>query len=291
MERTFDFITDTCCGMPQEYIEAHGVTVLPLGYTIAGETYGGIEGKQLPPKEFYRLLREGNVCHTFQVTAEQAKPSVEASFKAGRDVVIVTFSSALSGTASSFTIAANELMEKYPSRKAFIVDSLGGSLGEGMLLEYLVKKADAGTSIEEVYAYGDWLRHRIAYLFTVDDLDCLRRGGRISGAVAVVGKLLKIKPLLHANPKGLLMPIAKIVGRKRSLEALADEAAKRSDLSPEDPIYISHGDCEEDAVKLAALMKERLGEHPTMINFVDPVMGAHGGPGVLAVFLKCKVRE
>ncbi|MFQ9737266.1 MAG: DegV family protein [Christensenellaceae bacterium] len=140
MERTFDFITDTCCGMPQEYIEAHGVTVLPLGYTIAGETYGGIEGKQLPPKEFYRLLREGNVCHTFQVTAEQAKPSVEASFKAGRDVVIVTFSSALSGTASSFTIAANELMEKYPARKTFIVDSLGGSLGEGMLLEYLVKK-------------------------------------------------------------------------------------------------------------------------------------------------------
>lgn len=195
MERTFDFITDTCCGMPQEYIEAHGVTVLPLGYTIAGETYGGIEGKQLPPKEFYRLLREGNVCHTFQVTAEQAKPSVEASFKAGRDVVIVTFSSALSGTASSFTIAANELMEKYPARKTFIVDSLGGSLGEGMLLEYLVKKADAGASIEEVYAYGDWLRHRIAYLFTVDDLDCLRRGGRISGAVAVVGKLLKIKPV------------------------------------------------------------------------------------------------
>lgn len=291
MERNFDIITDSCCGMPQEFTEANEIAVLPLGYTVDGKTYGGAENETLPLKELYARLRAGSDCHTFQVTAEQARPQIEKSFKKGRDVLIVAFSSALSGTASSFTVAANELTELYPDRKAYVLDSLSGSMGQGMLIEYLIEKAEAGATFEEVCAYGEKLKRRIQHLFTVDDLEFLRKGGRISGAVAVVGKLLKIKPLLHANPKGLLMPIAKIVGRKRSLEALADEAAKRSDLSPEDPIYISHGDCEEDAVKLAALMKERLGEHPTMINFVDPVMGAHGGPGVLAVFLKCKVRE
>ena len=192
MERNFDIITDSCCGMPQEFTEANEIAVLPLGYTVDGKTYGGAENETLPLKELYARLRAGSDCHTFQVTAEQARPQIEKSFKKGRDVLIVAFSSALSGTASSFTVAANELTELYPDRKAYVLDSLSGSMGQGMLIEYLIEKAEAGATFEEVCAYGEKLKRRIQHLFSVDDLEFLRKGGRISGAVAVVGKLLKI---------------------------------------------------------------------------------------------------
>ena len=292
MERTFDIITDTCSGMPREFYEENGVTVLPLGYTLEGDTYGGIEEGAIPIEEFYRRLREGQTCHTFQVTAEQAKPHIEASFKKGRDVLIVAFSSALSGTASSFMVAATELVESYPGRKALVIDSLAGSMGQGMLVEYIVKEAEKGISVDQAFAYGDKLKRRIQHLFTVDSLEFLRRGGRISSAVAVVGKLLKIKPLLHATPKGTLAPIAKIVGRKRSLEALADEAKKRADLDDGDPVFIAHGDCLEDAQRLEVLVRERFGQNRrVVVNYMDPVMGAHGGPGILALFFKGKIRE
>lgn len=291
MERSFDIITDTCSGMPRDFYKENDVAVLPLGYTIGADTYGGIDGKDLPIEEFYKLLREGNVCHTFQVTAEQAKPQIEKSFRAGKDVLILAFSSALSGTASSFTVAATELVESYPGRRALVLDSLSGTLGQGMLLEYLVKKADEGKSLDEVYAYGEKLKHRIQHLFTVDSLEFLRKGGRISSAVAVVGKLLKIKPLLHATSKGTLGPIGKVIGRKRSLEAIADEAQKRADLAEDDPIFIAHGNCEEDALKMADILRQRFGEkRRILINYMDPVMGAHGGPGILAIFFKGIVR-
>ncbi|MFQ7079128.1 MAG: DegV family protein [Christensenellaceae bacterium] len=207
MERTFDFITDTCCGMPQEYIEAHGVTVLPLGYTIAGETYGGIEGKQLPPRSSPSARRKRL---SFQVTAEQAKPSVEASSgRAGhvdRHLFLRAFGDRLlvydcGQRTDGKSIPRASFYRRFPRRLAW----------RRHALEYLVKKADAGASIEEVYAYGDWLRHRIAYLFTVDDLDCLRRGGRISGAVAVV-EAPQIKPA----------PLTK----RRCYRGIVDESAR-----------------------------------------------------------------
>lgn len=292
MKRTFDIITDTCSGMPEEFYEQNGIAVLPLGYTLGNETYGGIDGKTLPVETFYKLLREGNECHTFQVTSEQAKPQIEASFKDGKDVLIVSFSSALSGTASSFTVAATELVESYPGRKALILDSMGGSMGQGMLIEYLLKKAETGASLDDVYNYGEQLKMHIQHLFTVDDLEFLKKGGRISAAVAAIGKLLKIKPLLHATPKGTLGSFWKILGRKRSLEALADEAKKRAELTDDDPIFIAHGDCEEDALRMAELLKERFGKNRRIvINYMDPVMGAHGGPGILAIFFKGKLRE
>lgn len=292
MNRTFDIITDTCSGMPSDFYEKNGVYVLPLGYTLGTETYGGIDGKTQPIEDFYRALREGVECHTFQVTAEQAKPRIEASFKEGRDVLIVAFSSALSGTASSFTVAATELVEDYPGRKALVLDSMGGSMGQGLLIEYLVEKAESGASLEEVYACGEQLKKHIQHLFTVDSLEFLKKGGRISAAVAMVGKLLKIKPLLHATPKGTLGSFWKVIGRKRSLEALADEAKKRAELSENDPVFIAHGDCIEDAKQMETLLKERFGENRRIvINYMDPVMGAHGGPGILAIFFKGKLRE
>ena len=292
MQRQFDIITDSCCGMPREFYEEHGITEIPLGYTLDGVSYGGGEGKALPLKEFYARLRAGAECHTFQVTAEQVRPVIESSFRAGRDVLAVVFSSALSGTASSFSVAASSLVEEYPERRALVLDSMGGSMGEGLLVGYLLQRADGGASLDETYAYGETLKRHIQHLFTVEDLEFLKRGGRISPAVVVVGKLLKIKPLLHATPKGTLGPIAKIVGRKRSLEALADEAVRRAELSDTDPVFIAHGDCEEDAKRMESLLRERFGHHRRiLINYMDPVMGAHGGPGILAVFFKGKLRE
>lgn len=140
MTKTFDIITDTCSGMPQEFYEKHGIAVLPLGYTLNGVTYGGADGDSMPIREFYQKLREGAECHTFQVTAEQVRPCIEKSFREGRDVLAVVFSSALSGTASSFSVAATSLVESYPGRKALVLDSMGGSMGEGLLIEYLLKK-------------------------------------------------------------------------------------------------------------------------------------------------------
>lgn len=292
MTKTFDIITDTCSGMPQEFYEKHGIAVLPLGYTLNGVTYGGTDGDSMPIREFYQKLREGAECHTFQVTAEQVCPCIEKSFREGRDVLAVVFSSALSGTASSFSVAATSLVESYPGRKALVLDSMGGSMGEGLLIEYLLKKAEEGASLDETYAYGEKLKRHIQHLFTVDDLEFLKKGGRISPAVAVVGKLLKIKPILHATPKGTLGPIAKIVGRKRALEALADEAKRRAELEEDDPVFIAHGDCEEDALKMQELLRERFGQdRRILINYMDPVMGAHGGPGILAIFFRGKLRE
>lgn len=292
MTRQFDIITDSCSGMPREFYEEHHIAELPLGYTLDGVSYGGADGETLPVKEFYARLRAGAESHTFQVTAEQVRPCIEQSFRAGRDVLAVVFSSALSGTASSFSVAATSLVEEFPGRRALVLDSMGGSMGEGMLIEYLLKKADAGASLDEVYAYGESLKKRIQHLFTVDDLEFLKKGGRISPAVAVVGKLLKIKPLLHATPKGTLGPIAKIVGRKRALEALADEAKRRAELEKDDPVFIAHGDCEEDALRMETLLRERFGQdRRILINYMDPVMGTHGGPGILAIFFKGKIRE
>lgn len=291
MVRTFDFITDSCNGMPDDFNEQNGVKVVPLGYTLDGRTYGGADGATPSPRELYAALREGKECHTFQVTSEQAKPYIEESFRQGRDVIIVAFSSALSGTASSFSVAASELTEAYPDRKALVLDSIGGSMGQGLLIRYMLQKAESGADADETYAYGEQMKRHIQHLFTVDDLEYLKKGGRISGAVAMVGKLLKIKPLLHATPKGTLAPIAKIVGRKRALDALAEECVKRAELDDGDPVYIAHGDCEEEALRLKEQLTAKLGERPFVINYMDPVMGTHGGPGILAVFFKGKLRE
>ena len=213
--RKFDVVTDSGCDMPESYYAGHDLDVVRLGFTMDGVSYGGEDGQKITDKAFYDKLRGGAMPTTYQVTGEAARAHIETHFKAGRDVLCVTFSSGLSGTHDSFVVAAKELQEKYPERKAVVVDSLCASMGQGLLVDYILKKADSGVSLEETAAYAEELKLHILHSFTVDNLFHLRRGGRVSGMTAVVGSILKIKPVMHVDNRGKLVVVGKAMGRKK----------------------------------------------------------------------------
>ena len=221
-KRNFVMITDTGCDMPAEYLEKHKIAVVKLGFTMNNVNYEGQSGEKISPKDFYEKLRNGAMPTTYQVTGEQAKESMEPFLKEGKDVFALTFSSGLSGTSGSFVVAARELQKAYPERKIVVVDSLCASMGQGLLLDYLIKKADAGASIEEAQAYVEDLKLHICHHFTVDNLFHLKRGGRVSTATAIVGSILKIKPIMHVDDMGKLVAIGKVVGRKKALATLVE---------------------------------------------------------------------
>jgi DegV family protein with EDD domain len=284
MNRKFDIITDTACDMPAEYLEKNEVVAVPLGFNMDNENYEGESGQKMDPKEFYAKLRDGKMPTTYQVTAEQAKTYIEKSLNADRDVLIITFSSGLSGTSGSFVVAARELSKEYPKRKILVVDSLCASMGEGLLVDYVVKKAETGCSIEETAKYAEDLKLRICQHFTVDNLFHLKRGGRVSTTTAVVGTMLKIKPLMHVSDEGKLVAIGKTTGRKKSLATLVDYLVATNDIPDGDPIFISHGDCIEDVEYVKTLLNAKFPNTEIMVNYVGPVIGAHSGCGTVAIF-------
>ena len=290
MNRKFVIITDSAADLPQEYYLKHEIDCVPLGFIMDGVTYGGEEGKHMEEKEFYAKLRGGSMPTTFQISPEQAKSHIEKHVKEGEDVLICAFSSGLSGTANSFALAARELSEEYPERKIMFVDSLCASLGQGLFVDYVVRKAETGASIEETHAYAEDLKQHICHYFTVDNLFHLKRGGRVSATTAVIGSMLKIKPVLHVDHEGHLIPIGKSMGRKKSISALVEHMKELQTLEADDPIFISHGDCEEDVAYLKGLLKESFGEREIMVNCIGSVIGTHSGAGTLALFFKGKHR-
>ena len=289
--RKFDIITDSSCDMPQDYLQAHGVACVNLGFTMDNVNYAGESGEKITEKEFYAKLRAGSMPTTYQVTAETAKPYMEASLQKGRDVLVIAFSSGLSGTAGSFFVAAREMNEKYPNQKVVVVDSLCASMGEGLLLDYVVKKADLGASLEETAEYAEDLKLHICHHFTVDNLFHLKRGGRVTAATAILGSVLKIKPVMHVSNEGKLVPVAKVMGRKKSLNALVENLCKTQTMGEDDPIFISHGDCMEDVEYVAKQLREKFPGKEIVVNYVGAVIGTHAGAGVVAVFHKGKQRN
>ena len=290
MGRKFDIVVDSACDMPQEYLEKHGVACVSLGFNMNNINYEGESGEKLPLPEFYAKLREGAMPTTYQVTGELAKQYMRKSLDAGRDVLVVAFSSALSGTAGSFVVAARDLAEEYPDRTIKVVDSLCASMGEGLLLDYVIKKADAGATIEETAQYAEDLKLHICHHFTVDNLFHLKRGGRVSTTTAIIGSILKIKPVMHVDDEGRLTAIGKAMGRKKSLHTLVENLFAEADMDENDPIFISHGDCMEDVEYAISLIKEKLPNVEIMVNYVGAVIGSHAGAGVVAIFNKGKRR-
>ncbi len=286
MERLFDIITDSACDMPKAYLEEHGVACVKLGFNMDNVNYEGESGEPIDEKTFYNKLREGSMPTTYQVTAEQAKPVIEKSLQSGRDVLIIAFSSGLSGTAGSFIVAARELSAQYPSCKIRVVDSLCASMGEGLLLDYVVKKADEGADIETTTKYAEDLKLHICHHFTVDDLFHLKRGGRVSTATAVVGSMLKIKPVMHVDDAGKLVAIGKAMGRKKSLHTLVENLMETKDMDENDPIFISHGDCMEDVEYVKELLLEKMPNVQIYVHYVGSVIGTHSGVGTVAIFNK-----
>lgn len=290
MERKFVIVTDSSCDLTQNYLTENNVHCVSLGFTIDGVVYGGDDGEVMDVQTFYDVLRKGAMPKTYQVSPEQAKIHLQPFVEAGKDVLVIAFSSGLSGTANSFAVAARELQEEFPARKVLVVDSLCASLGEGLLVDYVIKKADTGAEIDDVFAYANQLKWHICHQFTVDNLFHLKRGGRVSSTTAIVGTILKIKPVMHVDDEGRLVPVGKAMGRRKSISSLVEHMEKLADLGEEDPIFISHGDCMEDVEILMGYIQEKFGKRNFYVNYVGNVIGTHSGAGTLALFFKGKHR-
>ncbi len=278
----FQILTDSCCDIPAQMYEKLHLTVLPLSVQFQGEVTDDRNDDSL--KALYSALRKGEVAKTSAVNPDRWSHAMEAALTAGRDVLTLVFSSGLSTTYQSAVIAANELLEKYPDRKIRVVDSLSASLGQGLLVYYACQKREAGLSLEETTQWCEDNKLHLCHWFTVDDLMYLKRGGRISAATALMGTMLHIKPVLHMDNEGHLVNVSKARGRKAAIDALAAKAKRLGAGYNNSVMFISHGDCLEDAQYLAKILKDSCGVKEVYINYVGAVIGSHSGPGTLALF-------
>ena len=278
-------LTDSSADLPQQLVEELGVEVLPLCFTMGDKTYRNwSDNREMDPEEFYRMLREGAMATTSAVNVGDYTEALTPFLEAGKDVLVLAFSSGLSATCNSARIAAQELNEQYPQQRVRVVDTLCASLGQGLLVWHAAKLKQAGKSLDEV---GDWAEEnklRLCHWFTVSDLHFLKRGGRISPATAVLGTMLSIKPVMHVDDEGHLIKVGTARGRGASLKALVDHMAETADDPGNQVVFISHGGCLEDAQKVAQDVKARFGTKEVVINYVGPVIGAHSGPGTVALF-------
>ena len=279
-------MTDTTTDLPEDYIREHGLSILSLNYILDGQTYD--REHPLDVKEFYEKMRAGSMPTTSQVNPEQAKTAMCACLETGQDVLYIAFSSGLSGTYNSGRIAAEEIAEEglFPERKVVVVDSLSASLGEGLLVHKAVMLKEAGKAFDEVADWVEQNKLHICHNFTVDDLFHLHRGGRVSKATAILGTMMNVKPVLHVDDEGHLIAVGKVRGRKKSISALVDRMAEQMNgfAAENDVVFISHGDCMEDVEYLERLIREKFGITEFLVNEVGPTIGAHSGPGTLAVF-------
>lgn len=281
----FEIMTDSTANLTGEMIRNYHLHVLSLSFVVDGKEYKGYEkGKTIDLEPFYAMMREKKDIKTSLANSEDAYRMGKTILKQGIDLLYLGFSSGLSSTFQAVSVAFEELRKEYPQRQVLAVDSLSAALGEGLFVKYVVDMRENGASIEEAYSWA--LRHRlnICHEFTVDDLFFLKRGGRISAATAVLGTALSVKPVLHVDDEGHLIPVGKTRGRKKSLDALV-ERMKKNAIEPEkQEVYISHGDCLEDAEYVAAKVRESMGVKKIFIHVLDPVIGAHSGPGTVALF-------
>lgn len=281
----FAIVTDSSCDLPSGIAEELGLTVLPLSFTMAGKEFRNfLDGREIPIRQFYEKLRSGVMAKTAAVNADSFVSAMEPLLKQGLDVLNVAFSSGLSNTYNAARLACEELAAKYPARKVLCVDTLAASLGEGMLVYYAAMRKRAGETVEQVC---DWLEQnklKMCHWFTVDDLNFLRRGGRISAATALLGGMLNIKPVMHMDDAGHLVSVGKARGRRAALNALVDKMQETAVDPGEQTVFVSHGDSQEDAEYVASEVKRRFGTKTVILNHVGPVIGAHSGPGTIALF-------
>lgn len=278
----FIIITDSSADLPKSVACDMGVEVIPLEVNIDG--IGCKYNDEIDIKEFYGWLRDKKGAKTSAVNMEKFCEVFEKFAADGKDILYIGFSSGLSATYMAAKNAAEEISEKYPGRKVIAVDSLCASLGQGLLVKHAVDKKNSGATIEEVAQFVENNRLNLCHWFTVEDLFFLKRGGRVSAATAVMGTVLQIKPVMHVDDEGKLINVEKARGRAASINSLFAKM-KETAIDPEkQTIYISHGDCYDDAKKLADMITAEFGITDILINEVGPVIGAHSGPGTLALF-------
>ena len=278
----FQIITDSCCDFPTPMYGQLGLTYAPLTVEFRGNTFDDKNDDTL--KDMYQGLRAGEVAKTSAVNPSRWSQAMEEALAAGKDVLVLAFSSGLSTTYQSAVIAAEELKDAYPDRKIQVIDTLCASMGQGLLVWYACKKRDEGLSLDEVAQWVLDNRLHLCHWFTVDDLMYLKRGGRISAATALVGTMLQIKPLLHVDDEGHLINMTKTRGRKAAIDAMVKKAQELGAGYDNSTMFISHGDCLSDAEYLSRQLKEKCGVKDVVISYVGAVIGSHSGPGTLALF-------
>lgn len=283
--KDYIIITDSSCDLTPELAAETQIEVIPLQLTMEGKEYRNLlDGSDIDSKAFYAKLRGGVTASTSAINPDVFSEAFKKILNEGKDILYLGFSSGLSSTFHASTIAAEELMQEYPDSKIYCVDTLAASLGQGLLVYLAAEKKKEGAAIEEVRDFVEQNKLHLCHWFTVDDLNHLKRGGRVSATTALVGTMLNIKPILHVDDEGHLINVGKVRGRKASIESMLTHM-KESAINPsEQTVFISHGDCEDDALTLKAMVEKEFSPKRVEINTIGPVIGAHSGPGTLAIF-------
>lgn len=291
MENNREFIisTDTNSDLPFSFIDENNINLMGLGYTMDGVTRFS-DDRTIDPHDFYERMRAGGMPTTMQINPEQAEKSFEALVTQGFDVLHIVFSSGLSGSYNSAEMGAAEVRERYPEAKVVVIDSLSASLGQGLMVYYAVQLKKAGKSLEETAAWIESHRQNFLHYFTVEDLNHLYRGGRVSKATAVFGTMLGIKPVMYVDAEGHLVPMGKVRGRKQSMLELINRMGPKMEGMDNEIVFISHGDALDEAKFCAEEIKKKYKIKNFLFNYVGPTIGAHSGPGTIAIFFLGKDR-
>lgn len=277
----FAISTDTGSDLPAYYCQAHDIAIINLPVTMNGVTY---EKGTLDNRDFYAQLRSGAMPTTSAANLEDLSGLFRSVLSQGQDLLHIAFSSGLSSTAGTAFLAAEQVRTEFPERKLIVIDSLCASLGQGLLVHQAVKLRAQGLDIDTVGQKIEAMKLNIVHDFTVDDLNHLHRGGRVSKATAVVGSLINIKPILHVDDAGHLVSVGKARGRKASIQTLVHRMEEQAKGFDNQEVFISHGDCPEDAEYMAGLVREKFGIDDITIDYIGPTIGTHSGPGTLALF-------
>ena len=288
--RDYIIATDSCCDFDENLIRELDLTVIPLSVHLGQDHFRNYPGEMPESHVFYTRLSKGEPAQTSAPNVEAFKDAFRPFLEAGKDVLYLGFSSALSATYQNAAMAVEELREAFPDAVIRAVDTLCASMGQGLLVDLAVQEKRKGKSLEEVASFVQETIPHLCHWFTVGDLSQLRRGGRLSAGKVIVGNLLNIKPVLHVDHEGRLVPMESAKGRKKSVEALVRHMEETAIAPETQRIYISHGDCLGDAEVLAAAIQSKLGVASVTIGDVGPVIGAHSGLGTLALFFLGKER-
>lgn len=279
----FQIITDSCCDFTDEQYARLGVSYVPLTVMWDGQSHDHF-GSEAALKDFYTRMRQGLLATTSALNPDNWMRAMEPHLRQGRDLLVMAVSSGISGTYQSAVIAAAELRDLYPQRVIRVIDTLSGSLGEGLLVWHACRMRDAGQKLEQIAAWLEEHARKVCHWVTVDNLQNLARSGRLNTAAAALGTMLNIKPVIKVTGEGKLTATAKARGRKASIRALAKKFAESRCPDGDDLVTIAHGDCPEDAAALETILREEYGIKNILTGFVGPILGAHTGPGVLGLF-------
>ena len=283
--RDYVIMTDSCCDLTDQMARDLELEVLPLTMHMDGQDYpNDLAGTAISNQEFYKRIRAGKLATTSAVNVGQFQDAMRRVLESGRDIVCVCFSSALSTTYQSAVIAAEDLRAEFPEAEIHVVDSLSASLGQGLLLYLAVEQKRKGLTAAELAKWVEDNRLTVCHWFTVDDLNFLKRGGRVSATTALLGTMLSIKPVMHTSDEGKLVPVSKARGRKAAIAALLDKIEALGIHPEKQTMFICHADCEEDAKAVAQTIQDRFGTPTVHINYIGPVIGSHTGPNTMGIF-------